>query len=651
MKSLGRLSTNHIALLSRLVQNKEDILVENDIYENQVGVQKLINRQRRKRLAAYFTKASGLQLMAQTVADAVNKRGVPVRLADPFLGSGLTVTETLKHLDSSLVKRVWGVEPHPLSALVAYSAILYYLRGDRSKISVRVGDVFENVRRDLLTNSNSRKTKTGMNSHLVDVLVTNPPFTRWELLEPDYRDLLRDTVDLLGYSKYLTRQQLNLQLVSLFLMDYLLDRNGLMVSVLPASTFYTIYGEAAKSMLLEKYRLNAFIEGTIETSFSAYSGFKEIILVATKAGSASGNETTFITMKADGQSPIRLTEELVSQCASSNDGVNWIDLTTRSALWEQNWLAFFGKKGLRELLTKILSKAMELGTVGFWKDILGKNSIMRGVEMYGPDFFFVPNRYWNIIQETGETVAVQSSEDGVDLEIPREYLVPALRRPKLYFETMSPRVSHYLLCIPPDFAGRPPNDLVKYMDWGKRSQTALPAINALGDKWYSHVHKQINVKKPFGRVFLPDKIDPSFRNRGVFACYSRAPLSASKDFHIASLNDQLKDKALTTWFNSTLFIAYFVIGSRRISKNWTRLLIEDYLKMPIINVNSLERETLLALGESVDHFSEVKLPPVKSQLGSDYRRGIDMTLLEAMGEIESEDIMNSLQSSLEPELG
>lgn len=57
MKSLGRLSTNHIALLSRLVQNKEAILVENDIYENQVGVQKLINRQRRKRLAAYFTKA------------------------------------------------------------------------------------------------------------------------------------------------------------------------------------------------------------------------------------------------------------------------------------------------------------------------------------------------------------------------------------------------------------------------------------------------------------------------------------------------------------------------------------------------------------------------------------------------------------------
>jgi hypothetical protein len=191
-----------------------------------------------------------------------------------------------------------------------------------------------------------------------------------------------------------------------------------------------------------------------------------------------------------------------------------------------------------------------------------------------------------------------------------------------------------------------PGPIIDYVKWGKRSRAAQPAMKALGRKWYSHVHKQLTVKKPFGGIFLPDKIDPSFKNRGVFACYSQTPLAASKNFHIVSLNDGLKEEALVAWLNSTLFIAYFTLASRKISRTWARLLIDDYLRMPIVNVNALSGKTLSELEKSVDELSDMRLPPVRLQLGLDYRLSIDRTFLDVIGINEPETLLNRLYSSL-----
>jgi len=645
VNSLKRLSSYELGFLEKEVNVKETTLSSSDIYDNQVGVQKLISSPRRKILAAYYTKATGLELMAQVATHFVETRGAPVVLADPFLGSGLTLTETLKKLDHSMVRKVWGVEPHPLSALVAYSALLYVLQGDQSKIEVRVGDTFKDMYGDLKGSSTSPKEGT-RSLPSADIMITNPPFTRWELLGEDYRNFLRTLVEKLGYDRYLTRKQLNLQLASLIMMDCLLERNGLLLSVLPASTFYTIYGEAAKSMLREKFRLNAFVENSSDASFSSHSGFKEVILVATKEEKAPRNEVAFITIEPGSNRHIKQLKEALNGHKFEEGNVGWIDLAKKTPLWETNWLAFFGKNELREILGKVLSLVENNGTMGTWVKVLGKESIVRGVEMYGPDFFLIPNRYWNIVEEGTHTLVIENAKEGLRLEMPKEYFIPTLRKPELYYDTIKPSTTHRFLSIPRKPVRELPEALVDYMKWGKRSRTAEPAMRALGGKWYSHVHRQLNVKKPFGGVFLPDKIDPSFRNRGVFACYSQTLLAASKNFHIVSLNDSVKEKALVAWFNSTLFIAYFTLANRRISKNWARLLIDDYLRMPIVNVNSLSRRTLLELVKSVNELLEVRLPPVKLQIGLDYRISIDRTLLDAIGVSEPETLLKRLYSAL-----
>jgi type I restriction-modification system DNA methylase subunit len=650
IRSLRSLSPDEFGFLNKLVEERKESLSENSINDSQVLVQKLIRSPMRKRLAAYYTKASGLELMAESARDFVKRKRAPVTLADPFLGSGLTLSTTLKHLDSSNVGRIWGIEPHPLSALVAYSAILYYLNGDQKKIDIAVGDAFADIYHGLHKSSAApSERRTDRESPRADLIVTNPPFTRWELLGEDYRNSLWNCVESLGYYKYVTRRQLNLQVASLFLMDHLLERNGLLASVLPASTFYTLYGEAARSLLAERYQIDALIESESDTSFSIDSGLKEVILLATKGEPTHKSRTAFARLEPKDIGHMRQVVEALNSHDSEGNGIAWIDLKEKSILAQADWSIFFADAKLREAISAIFSEAIRNGTIGKWETIYGQQSIVRGVEMYGPDFFFIPNRYWCITEEDGPAVTIKNFEDESRLTLPKDYLILALRKPSLYLDTIRPSVKHYLLSIPPWPVKEFPADLASYIDWGKRKSTGQPAIRLYGDLWYSHVNKQLRVKKPFGRVFLPDKVDPTFRNRGLFASYSQRPLVASKNFHIMSLNDDRKEKALVAWFNSTLFISYFILAGRRITKRWSRFLEDDYLRMPVVNVNLLDGGMLSELEDWLGEVSEMKLPPIKTQLGSDYRMKVDRTLLEALCVTEPDNALNQLYFALSHE--
>jgi hypothetical protein len=644
-KSLQLLSEKEKDTLEKLVLNKMKHLTSEDIFESQVKVARLITPFRRKMLAAYYTKPIGLKIMAYVVSKYIESHCSPLILSDPFLGSGMTLSETIKAIPQSVINKVWGIEPHPLPAMIAYAALVYSLKGEYQKVNVIVGDAFK-----IISAMQSLKYFIGLSQPQplkANIILTNPPFTRWELLDKDYKIFLTNLIHQLGYDKYVKRKQQNLQIISLFLMDYLLEKDGLLVTVLPASTFYTLYGEAAKTLLKDEYSVQAIVDMISEPSFSIDSGFKELILIARKK--RADIETAFLTIEADN---IELLErELLSIYEGSklmHAHINWVNLSKIPYPWNMNWLTLFGQNPLRELLTKIFEKATENGMVISWSNAFSKKCIVRGIEMYGPNFFLIPNKYWKIVNEDIQNIIIENSK-GMKLSISKEFLVPALRKPELYVDSIIPNVQHYFLSVPPKNESELPSSLVTYIKWGEQSCTAKPAMKAFGKYWYSHVNKQINVKKAFGRVFLPDKIDPSFNKRGVFACYTKNPLTASKNFYIVTLGDELKDKALALWFNSSLFIAYFITASRKISERWTRFLEEDYLQMSVININHLNKHDLQKLERSFDKISEKKLKPIKFQLDEDFRLEIDKTLFEIIG-IENSSNLHKLYSLLKNSL-
>ncbi|MHA1470817.1 MAG: hypothetical protein ACTSSP_09695 [Candidatus Asgardarchaeia archaeon] len=204
----------------------------------------------------------------------------------------------------------------------------------------------------------------------------------------------------------------------------------------------------------------------------------------------------------------------------------------------------------------------------------------------------------------------------------------------------------YALSIPLVEINELPKDLQYYIKWGMLSGSAKPAINAYGAYWYSHTYKQIRSKKPFGHVFIPDKVDLSFKQRGVFANYSKENISASKNFYIIKDHDGITSKIITSWFNSTIFISTLILLGRRISDTWTRFVENDYLELPLINVNSIENYCAMQIVRNIDNIIQKPLPPLWDQLYDKYRYKLDTSILNAIKIKNPESILHELYDIL-----
>lgn len=589
------------------------------INECQVRVQKLIPQAVRKRFAAYYTVDEGSELMASITYEYMKgNRKHKVVLADPFLGSGRTLANAIKKFGVERLEKVWGIEPLPLPGLVAYASLLQAVGGREEIVTVLTGDAFEEIPKSISTFADTGLPRA-------DIILTNPPFTRWKYLEKTYRKFLLSVVGGLDYKKYVTRQEPSLQTLSMFLSDYALSNEGLLVAVLPSSTFYTIYGKGYKSLLKSKYDVPALVQITDRVSFSEDSGFKEIILVAIKE-TRRRRPTAFVDLENNAD---ELAKLIMGETEPRNIS-NLIDLHELPRFLDMNWLALFSQNGIRAIITEMFSHGLANQMLGYWNDVLGRKSLVRGIEMYGPEFFFVPNKYWRLIKEKRNGLEIENIDNGTRLVLNKEFLVRTLRKPSLYSRIIEANSDRYMLSVPPLDLQDLPEELRHYIRLGQEFHTAAPAINSYGKYWYSHIRKQIGTKKPVGHVFIPDKVDLQFKNRGVFANYARENTAASKNFYIVKDMDEITARLLIGWFNSTLFLSTLVEMGRKISDTWTRFLENDYLELPMINTVRIDREEALEVCRKVDTILCKTLPPLWEQLGKDYRYDLDLSLTRAL---------------------
>ncbi|EHP83876.1 N-6 DNA methylase [Methanotorris formicicus] len=185
-----KLSQEEIKYLNERMNNIPTPPIE----ECQVLVQKIIPQKTRKSLASYFTNDIGIEFMSEFVKEYYNNTSDrKVVIADPFLGSARTITKTIEKLGFKNIKKIYGIEKYYLSALVGYSAILKATKGEVD-IEVIHGDAF-NVIINLLRDN-------GLNNYSADIILTNPPFTRWSNLDNQYRNELINIIKELNYSEY-----------------------------------------------------------------------------------------------------------------------------------------------------------------------------------------------------------------------------------------------------------------------------------------------------------------------------------------------------------------------------------------------------------------------------------------------------------------
>ncbi|MCG2864006.1 MAG: N-6 DNA methylase [Vulcanisaeta sp.] len=487
--------------------------------DEQYAVQELVDR---RATSSYYTSKDGIAVIREFVKLIDDREGIV--LADPFMGSGVTLSSV-----NDLVRpsKVIGIEinrePCELGRRILSS--LY------TNVEVVCGDAFKVAWR-----------------YRADLVITNPPFVRWSLLNKGYREELLRIMEEMGYGSLISRRDPGLHILSFFLIDGMLRDGGYVITVMPASALYTSQGEGLRRLLKARYQVLGIVENKRGPSFSVGSGFKELILFLRKRGAGDSvvNERTVI-YRWDGK-------------LSSIGSVN-IHALPRFA--DRNWLSLFNIDIANKLI-EIIEYGLETGLLRY----LGRDEIVRGVEMYGPDFFFLPNRHWSIVGRDGDYVIIRNS-DGQRLSIHRKYLVECLRKPEYYnYEVEIRDPGFYALAINDD----PEGDLRRYIEWGERQ--GVPALK-FGRHWYRHVWRQLQSKRPYGHIFIHDKLD--LERHGVLANYSQKPLCASKNFYIVRTNNPL----IAAWYNSTLMRLFLKVFSRKISEKWTRFLEEDYLAIPV----------------------------------------------------------------------
>lgn len=589
-------------------------------------VQELLKADVRKTLAAYYTNSLGVHVISNVVKAYSNYIDKNLVIADPFMGSGVLLYNVIKAVGADKVRLTWGIEIDPLSCVLGYAILLGSMNGDENRVAVQCGDAFKTV-----------WGSTGLFGYSAepfsnaDVIVSNPPFTRWELLSNEYRELLESFVKFKGYYKYVTRRQLNLQAISLFLIDSVLAKEGLLSTVLPLSTFYTIYGEGIKKMLKEKYSVFSLIQNE-SSAFSTGSGFKEVILIATK-NDINKCKTAFVTIGNENDlKDIKFNKDGFNIETSDRGVVTYEDLGQLPKFVSQNWLLLFNPslKSLISLITKLSDK----GLLKPFSEVFSGDAIVRGVEMYGPNFFLLPNDYFAITEIKNDYIVIEQINSNNVLQIPKEFLILALRKPSLYkSRIVIENPGYYLLSIPPIDISSLPEDIKKYIEISSKLNTIRTAEIAFGKYWYSHVYRQIQSKKPFGYVFIPDKVDTEFKERGVYAIMSWYPLTATKNFYIVKNREYAS--VLTLWLNSSLFLTLFTQGSRKISETWTRYLKDDILNIPIPN-EEIMKEHAKEAENIIRQLIDKEIPSFKHHKGSEVRRKIDEFVLNMLGISETE---------------
>jgi len=495
------------------------------IDKRQYEIQNLVNR---KETSSYYTDEEGMKVVAMLL-EKLNLRG-DFSLMDPFMGAGITLS-SIRHLIKP--KKVIGIEINKGPCELAKS-ILSLIYED---VEIICGDAFKFCW-----------------NYKADLIISNPPFTRWHRMKNGHEII--NTALSKGYGGYINRKDPGLHVLSIFLIDHILNESGYAILILPASTFYTSQASGVKMLLKDRYDILYLVENVNKPSFSSGSGYKELIIVLRKRESKEIQH--------------RNTE--IYQYNSALKHLYSVNIHEIKGFIDKNWLSLF-KYDEAKKLSQFLEEGLKQGILRFLK----KNEIIRGIEMYGPEFFFIPNRYWKILKDDESALTVSNGKDAI--EIPKKYLIKCLRKPEYYSKRIhidDPKF--HVLSI----EDTPQGDFGKYIAWGLEQK--VPALS-FGEQWYKHIWKQIKTKKPYGHIFLRDKID--LEKHRILANYSSVPLCASKNFYIIKTNNPL----IAIWFNSAVVKDFLKIFSKKISDSWTRLLEEDYLQIPVpskdINIQTL----------------------------------------------------------------
>lgn len=441
-----------------------------------------------------------------------------------------------------------------------------------------------------------------------DLIIMNPPFTRQSHLSVDYRNFLSskfqnddDKMGQIGLHGYFILQA-----------DRFLKKNGMLALVLPASVLYSKSSKKIRNLLLENYWIKFCISYANDKSFSESSAVKEVILIAIKG---NHNKSTFISLRS---TMTKKNIESILKAIKSNKNndivqINTVDL--KKIKQSDNWLEFFINKQSDSNNSNLYFRNPKITKI---KQIF---SMRRGTESFGPDFFFLPNKFWIIKSDNKSGLVINNIKSKEEIIFPHKYLIHSLTNPRKYSTKISPKIKEYLVTLPPINKEDFHEYVQKYIEYGSQMNLAISKSKFSQIKpWYSFVYEQLKNDSFFGNLFILRKL--RLNTMGIVAHYLPEKYPASKGFYICNC-DKKHVKVLCAWLNSSYFISYLIQNRRNISNNWGEVMISDLLEYPCIDPEKLSDSETEILVQTFDEFSHMELSNVLASDSAKMRSNLD----------------------------
>lgn len=164
-------------------------------------------------------------------------------------------------------------------------------------------------------------------------------------------------------------------------------------------------------------------------------------------------------------------------------------------------------------------------------------------------------------------------------------------------------------------------------------------------------------RKYSSRLLIPDRIWVDTAH--AIALYSTEPVLSNIFYAVRLDGDENEMKALALWLNTTWGILSTLANRSETRGGWIRLKMTHWKLQPVLDVKSLDEETLSRLSEVFDRYSQSRLRRLPEQFNpakpDPIRKSIDKGFLEALGIMFDErillDIYGRLYQSLASWLG
>jgi len=417
--------------IKEIIKNLEGLSNELVIQHDLIGLlfQRLIPFDLRKKLAAYYTKPLAAELLTRLTFETGDETVI-----DPACGSGTLLVHSylqkrlLKGIDAKhkkLFSEIAGSDISVFATILASVNLAIQAPGKwTNKVNIFNENAFYLPRAQIeryLPNSiflKKFKVQTSDGTEVVersgliaDIVIMNPPFTRGSRLSQEERKILLKTSKIYNLKHGWRDWNLYASFILLAPEFLKVGKNGKISLVLPRSAISTQYMEGVWEKLFMqtnlgvKYIINASLT---EISFSD-SSEQEILIVLQKGYKKPCNMIQLIKELREYD-----IEDLVGEIKkienSSKFPINseyfeghQIDQKDFQAMKSREWS--FTAPGILELIQKDFIPSDELNFV-----IVGAGNSSKPV-----DYFWIPNKYWNLESETDREIQFKQTFDSLKL--------------------------------------------------------------------------------------------------------------------------------------------------------------------------------------------------------------------------------------------